>query len=149
METTLATLTRTIFLIALLVAPSAFAGDVEDLSAQLHEFLATVSEKNTHDRFWAEDLIYTSSSGTRFDKATIMKGFEDAGDTDSGDGTAYTAEEVQVNVYGDTAIVAFKLIATPADESAVQNYFNTGTFVRRDGAWKAVAWQATKIPPAE
>jgi hypothetical protein len=28
----------------------------------------------------------------------------------------------------------------------VANYFNTGTFVKRDNKWQAVAWQATKIP---
>jgi hypothetical protein len=25
-------------------------------------------------------------------------------------------------------------------------YFNTGTFRKRDGEWRAVAWQATRIP---
>jgi hypothetical protein len=25
-------------------------------------------------------------------------------------------------------------------------YLNTGTFAKRDGAWKAVAWQATRVP---
>jgi hypothetical protein len=25
-------------------------------------------------------------------------------------------------------------------------YWNTGTFVKRDGEWRVVAWQATKIP---
>lgn len=149
METTLATLTRTIFLIALLVAPNAFAGDVEDLTAQLNEFLAAVTEKDTHDRFWAEDLVYTSSSGTRFDKATIMSGFEQSADSDSNEGPTYTAEDVRVNIYGNTAIVAFKLVATPTDGSAVQYYLNTGTFVKRDSAWQAVAWQATKVPDAE
>ena len=149
METTLATLTRAIFLITLFMAPGAHAGDVEDLTSQLHEFLATVSEKETHDRFWAEELIYTSSSGARFDKATIMSGFDDADDGGGGDGTTYEALEIQVNVYGDSAIVAFKLAAAPPDDSAVDYYFNTGTFVRRDGRWQSVAWQATKIPAAE
>ncbi len=26
------------------------------------------------------------------------------------------------------------------------NYFNTGTFLKREGKWQAVAWQATIIP---
>jgi hypothetical protein len=29
------------------------------------------------------------------------------------------------------------------------NYFNTGTFLRRDGLWQVVAWQATRMPDAE
>jgi len=28
----------------------------------------------------------------------------------------------------------------------VLTYFNTGTFLRRNGAWQVVAWQATAIP---
>jgi hypothetical protein len=36
--------------------------------------------------------------------------------------------------------VAFRLV------TATQQYFNTGTFVKREGRWQAVAWQATKIP---
>ncbi len=65
---------------------------------------------------------------------------------------AASGEEVDVRVYGDTAIVAFKLVGTPADTSEdtdVLYYFNTGTFLKRDDVWKVVAWQATKIPPAE
>jgi hypothetical protein len=28
-------------------------------------------------------------------------------------------------------------------------YYNTGTFLRRDGEWRVVAWQATRIPPVQ
>jgi hypothetical protein len=62
----------------------------------------------------------------------------------------YSGEEVDIRLYGDTAIVAFKLVGTPTDKSAdadVLYYFNTGTFVKREGVWQVVAWQATKIPP--
>ncbi len=47
-------------------------------------------------------------------------------------------------------IMAFKLVGTPTDKAAdtdVLYYFNTGTFLKRDGIWQVVAWQATKIPP--
>ena len=49
----------------------------------------------------------------------------------------------------DTAVVAFRLVGKPAGEGGPALYYlNTGTFVRRDGEWRAVAWQATKVPPA-
>lgn len=134
-----------------LISPLAGASDADDLKALVNDFLANVDDAATHDRFWAEDLIYSSSSGSRFGKAEIMQGFESASD----DATAaepeetYEAVNVQVNVYGDTAVVAFKLIATPTDGSAASEYHNTGTFVRRNGQWQVVAWQATKILPAE
>ena len=140
--------------IALLLCGPAMASDSDDISAMLQDFLATSGERASHASFWADDLIYTSSAGLRFGKPDIMAGFEGS---DSDDETAddapqmvYSGEDVDIRLFGDTAIVAFKLVGTPTDKAAgddVLYYFNTGTFVRRDGVWKVVAWQATKIPP--
>ena len=49
---------------------------------------------------------------------------------------------------GDAAVVAFKLVGVPANGTETLYYYNTGTFLKRNGTWKAVAWQATKIPSA-
>lgn len=143
----------TLAFIALLAGGQVRASDVDELTAILHEFLAAADEEQAHARFWAEDLVYSSSAGLRFGKADIMAGFEITDDTDDAAGDLpaiiYTGEEVDVRVYGDTAVVAFKLVGTPtdkSDEGGVLYYFNTGTFVKRDGIWKVVAWQATKIP---
>jgi len=126
------------------------ADDAETLTRMLHDFLAGVTEADVHDRFWADDLIYTSSTGTRTNKAEIMQGFITRDETDAAaPGPVFSAEDIQVQVYGDTAIVAFKLVGTPpdsADDLQLQNYFNTGTFLKRDGKWQVVAWQATIIP---
>jgi hypothetical protein len=132
--------------VLLLNAPFAVADEKSDLTQLLHEFLAGVAERATHDRFWADDLVYTSSSGTRTNKAEIMSGF-DGTDTEGSDeeAPAYSAEDVQINVYGSTAVVAFRLVAKTAG-SADQEYLNTGTFLKHNGTWQAVAWQATKIP---
>ncbi len=142
----------------MLIGPGALASDADDLTAMLHEFLAgaSVGDASAHDKFWSGDLVYTSSAGTRTDKAEIMASMTPADDTadtadDSGPSTVYSAEEIQVDLYGSTAIVAFKLVGTPQGDSdaAIAWYFNTGTFLKRDGAWQVVAWQATKIPEAE
>jgi len=114
--------------------PTAGATDVGDLTLMLDHFLSNVTEAETHDRFWAADLIYTSSSGTRTNKAEIMAGFDaaDAGE-ESEPGPVFSAEDVQIQVYGDTAVVAFRLMATPpagSEELGVQNYLNTGTFLK-------------------
>lgn len=135
-------------LILALVSPSAMAADAEVLTAMLHDFLANADKAEAHERFWAEDLVYSSSAGLRFGKADIMSGFEDAEDGDAPPTVIYSADEVDVRLYGDAAVVAFKLVGTPSDGSDVLYYYNTGTFVKRDGVWKAVAWQATKIPPS-
>src|SRR5210317_505132 len=139
-----------------LVAQSALASDVEELTGMLHHFLANAGAEEAHQRFWADDLVYSSSAGLRFGKAEILAGYESSGEeeeastSDEEPPMVYSGEEVDVRVYGDMAVVAFKLVGTPTNEAAgadVLYYYNTGTFVRRDGIWQVVAWQATKIPP--
>jgi hypothetical protein len=142
----------------MLAGPMALASDDDDLTAMLHEFLAgaSVGDVSAHDKFWSDDLVYTSSAGTRTDKAQIIASMTPADESaensdDAGPNTVYSAEDIQVDLYGSTAIVAFKLVGTPQGDSdaAIAYYFNTGTFLKRDGAWQVVAWQATKIPEAE
>jgi hypothetical protein len=137
-------------LLLLFTVPVALANDTDDLRALLQEFLASAGDAAAHERFWADELVYTSSSGTRTSKAEIMQGFDSADNGDSEDaGPVYTGQDVHIQIYGTTAVVTFRLVATPAEESGestLQNYFNTGTFLKRDGMWRAVAWQATKIP---
>ena len=146
-------MTIPVLLATLAFVPAAQSTDVEDLTKMLDHFLGNVTEAETHDRFWADDLIYTSSSGTRTNKADIMAGFDDADAGEGGEpGPVFSAEDVQIQVYGDTAVVAFKLVATPpagSEELGVQNYLNTGTFLKRDAEWRVVAWQATIIPEPE
>ena len=133
-----------------LASGSALADDADEILGMLDEFLANAGVESAHDRFWADDLIYTSSRGTRTTKAEIMASFEGVEEDNEGEpGPVYSAEEVQLKWYGDTAVVAFKLVATAHDDSPVDYYFNTGTFLKRDGEWRVIAWQATKIPPAE
>lgn len=126
----------------------AAASDVDDLTALLHEFLAASHQRAAHETFWADDLIYTSSTGARFGKAEILAGFEDVTASDEPPAVAYSAADIDVRVFHASAIVAFKLVGTPADGSAVLEYFNTGTFRKRGGNWQVVAWQATRIPAA-
>lgn len=121
--------------------------DETELTAMLQQFLAAAGEEEAHARFWADDLVYTSSNGTRRGKAEIMAGFESTGEEESaGPDMVYSGEDVNVQIYGTTAVVTFRLVGTPADGSEVKNYFNTGTFLKRGGQWQAVAWQATIIP---
>jgi hypothetical protein len=65
--------------------------------------------------------------------------------------THLSAEDVRIQLYDDMAVVAFRLLGTQRDgqqnEGAqVTQYLNTGTFRKRAGEWRAVAWQATRIP---
>lgn len=128
------------------------AADAAPLTAMLHAFLAgaSVNDAAAHDRFWADDLIYTGSSGRRIGKADIMNDVRSAPAPKPEDPkSTFTAEDIRIQQYGTAALVAFRLVATTveAESTAVAHYFNTGFFVKRDGAWKVSGWQATKIPP--
>jgi len=127
------------------------APDADELTKLLKEFLAGASRNDaaTHERFWAEDLIYTGSSGRRIGKADIMRGARSAPAPKPGDPTTtYGAEDIRIQQYGDTAVVAFRLIGkTEKDgKTAVTDYLNTGTFLKRNGRWQVVSWQATRMP---
>jgi ketosteroid isomerase-like protein len=129
--------------------PQAPAG--AELTTLLEEFLAGASRNDAaaHERFWGEDLIYTGSAGRRVGKADILRDLGSAPAPGPGDPLpVYTAEDIRIQPYGDTAIVAFRLVETTTRDgrAAVVNYLNTGTFVKRAGRWQAVAWQATRMP---
>jgi hypothetical protein len=32
------------------------------------------------------------------------------------------------------------------DSPETLEFLNTGTFLKRDGEWRAIAWQATRVP---
>lgn len=132
-------------LFGLFALSGAMASDVEDLTEMLRDFLGSAHVKAAHQTFWAEDLIYTSSNGTRFGKSEILAGFEAADSSDETPAVVYSAADIDVRVFDSIAVVAFRLVGTPSDGSEILEYFNTGTFLRRSGSWQAVAWQATSI----
>ena len=131
------------------------APDGAELTKLLQDFLAGAGRNDAtmHERFWADDLIYTSALGRRKGKADIMRELRTESAAKPENGTVvYTPEDIRIQQYGDTAIVAFRLVATTdkGGTKTVANYLNTGTFLKRNGKWQAVGWQATAMPkPAE
>ena len=120
-----------------------------ELTRLLNEFLAGASRNDAtvHARFWADDLIYTSALGVRRGKADVMQGVRSAQSPKPGDASNnYSAEDIRIQQYGDTAIVAFRLVNKAEKDGKVEitRYLNTGTFLKRKGTWQVVAWQATK-----
>jgi ketosteroid isomerase-like protein len=148
-------LTLVIVVLALaLGAHAQTAADGGELTKMLNEFLAGAARNDAavHDRFWAEDLIYTGSSGRRIGKADIMRDLRPAPAPKSGDPLArYSAEDVRIQQYGDAAVVAFRLVSTTERDGKTQvaKYLNTGTFLKRQGKWQVVSWQATRVPGVE
>jgi len=128
-------------------AQAAASTTTQQLTRLLREFLvaAGTSDRAMFERFFADDVIYTRGSGVVVTKPEILKNIQ----VRAAEGTnTYSAEDIQVHEYGDTAVVAFRLEGRTvhADKSVELAHFrNTGTFLRRNGQWQVVAWQATKI----
>lgn len=130
------------------------ASDAAELTKLLNDFLAGASRNDAavHERFWADDLIYTRSAGRRVNKAEVMHDVRSAPAPKPTDPkTIYTAEDIQIQQYGNTAVVAFRLVATTetGGSKQVANLLNSGTFVKRDGKWQVVNWQSTRMPRSE
>jgi ketosteroid isomerase-like protein len=120
-----------------------------EVTALLREFMqaAGTGDRAVFEKFFAEDVIYTRATGAVITKADIMESLGKPAAQTSGKST-YAAEDIMVHEYGETVIVAFRLegrTELPDGKVELAHYRNTGTFVRRDGHWQAVAWQATKI----
>ena len=130
-----------------LSVPALALAETDRLVALLHEFMAgaSVDDAVVHERFWADELVYTSSSGARFGKAEILAALASPGEPS---GAVYTAEDIDVRLHGEVAVVTFRLVARRAGEQP-EEFYNTGVFTLRGDAWRAVAWQATRIPSAE
>jgi hypothetical protein len=130
------------------------APDAAELTKLLNDFLAGASRNDAaiHERFWADDLIYTRSAGRRVNKAEVMHDVRTAPAPKPTDPkTIYTAEDIRIQQYGETAVVAFRLVATTETRGTknVANLLNSGTFVKRDGKWQVVNWQSTRMPRTE
>jgi ketosteroid isomerase-like protein len=126
------------------------AAAAEELTRLLNEFLdgASRNDVSAHDRFWADDLIYTRSSGARVGKAEILENARAGPTVTAAEPTEYSADDIRILQYGDTAVVAFRLVGRTGSgpQPVVEHFLNTGTFVKRDGEWRVVAWQSTRVP---
>jgi ketosteroid isomerase-like protein len=118
----------------------------------LRDFLAAASrgDKEVLNNFFADDVIYTGSSGIRMDKAAVMNSI--GAHAANGVRVSYQAQDIAVQPYDDTVIVNFQMVVVDGENKGKReaSYFrNTGTFLKRNGKWQVVAWQATKSPEAE
>lgn len=121
----------------------------QQLIQMVHDFLAAVPKRDPQvfNNFFADDVIYTRSAGTTVDKSEILRniGVRAVNEPQA----TYAGDDFTVHLYGDAAVVNFRLIQhNEKDGKQETNYFrNTGTFLKRNGKWQVVAWHATQVPP--
>jgi hypothetical protein len=125
-----------------------------EITTMLTTFLTPAVNNSAagHERFWADDLVYTSSAGKVMSKADIMKSFAQEPQAKAGDaekpGPVFTAEDILVRPYGNTAALTFRLVERDPD-GKISYFRNSGTFLLRNGKWQAVTWQATRVTAPE
>jgi ketosteroid isomerase-like protein len=100
-------------------------------------------ERQTLERVWADDYLYTHSNGA------VMNKTQDIADTMSGEmmWSAARVEDTQVRLYGDVGIVTGRLtmVGRSAQYASGPRRF-TDVFVRRKSRWQLVGGQTTMIP---
>jgi len=121
-----------------------------EIATMLTTFLTPAVNNSAagHERFWADDLVYTSSAGKVMSKGDILKSFAEEPKTEAGKkakpGPVFTAEDILVRPYGDMAALTFRLVERDPD-GKISYFRNSGTFLLRNGQWQAVTWQATRV----
>jgi ketosteroid isomerase-like protein len=132
--------------------PSAASQPAADTTQQVtqlvRDFLSNVpkNDPKVFQEFFADDIIYTRSAGVTVNKAEILKNIDVRAAADPN--ASYEADDFTVHPYGEMAVVNFRLVLHNIEggKPVTVYYRNTGTFLKRNGKWQAVAWQATKVP---
>lgn len=94
------------------------------------------------DAVLADDLTYAHSSGAVDTKASYLESLK------SGKTKYLTFDRTPsvVRLYGDTAVVTGAATLSLRGQAAPFSLRYTLVYVRRDGQWRMVAWQSTRLP---
>lgn len=99
------------------------------------------------DRLLVDTLVEISAEGRTYNKAQII---ESVKGLPAGVKATIDIEDVEVFDHGDTAVMVYRRIErvdTSGQKIETQNRV-IDTFIRRDGRWRTISSQATRIPPA-
>ena len=126
--------------------PAPLSAGAQQVVALLKEFIAGAGGRDPalYDRFFADDVVYTRSTGAFTTKPMIM---DNVRKPSNEPGTHFSAEDLTVRDFGDMVVVAFRLVGKTPHDGQVDTLLarDTGTFLKRNGRWQVVAWQATRI----
>ena len=124
----------------------AAASNTEQAVRQLFDSLVSAYAKNDATvpaRILADDATFTNRLGEVMTKEQRLAEIKPGGiQFDS-----YTADDVNVRVYGDTAVVTNRSSVTGkrGDQDISGQYRVTSIFVKKGGNWQLVAAQSTRI----
>ncbi len=138
-------LSRVIFALIVVAAPAAAQSTADALLRVARwRFEADFkADKAALDTLLAEDLTYGRTSGLRHTKAQVME-LVGAGGPYALDYS--TPDSLLARVYGETGVVTGLLKVKLTAQPAPYTLRFTDTWVRRNGRWQLVAFQATRLP---
>ena len=137
MKTLLLTVVLNMF--SLIVSAQEKTEDVIKALEQRRFTAQTNKDEKTLNEIYADDVIYTHSSGLREGKTDYIK------NTVSGKWNyqELTLEELNVQPFGTTAI------GTGRVKIGANTLIYTVVYLKRKGKWQLVNWTSTKMPPPQ
>ena len=123
--------------------PRVDIAELTRLSEGWDEAIVRKDEKAVADNM-AEDFRQIDGYGNLETKKSFVAGIVDPKLTID----PYTVEDFEVRLYGDTALLSGRTHMTGKYDGKMfeSNYRYIDIYVRRDGTWKIVSVQITKIP---
>ncbi|HEY5883407.1 MAG TPA: DUF4440 domain-containing protein [Pyrinomonadaceae bacterium] len=103
-------------------------------------------DRAAFDRIVADDVVITYGNGRVGNKSEAMVEIKTAADSSY----SLTSDEIQVRVYGDTAVVTGRVTEKGTFNGRNVNSQSryTDVWLRRNGRWQVVAAQNTRLPQA-
>ena len=135
-----------LFVAATAIAPAALTAQTSD-SAQLVHLEAIWNDAHVRAdtlalaELWSDDLVLTVPEMPVMGKADVMR-FWRSGRSRI---TTYTTADLRIRVYGDAAVVTGRLRRERDfnGQRVADDWRFTKTYVRRQGRWVVVAYQAS------
>ncbi|HZP25527.1 MAG TPA: nuclear transport factor 2 family protein [Dehalococcoidia bacterium] len=120
------------------------AEETEVRQIESRKFAAMVNREFAElEHILADDLTYTHSIGQLENKAEYLATLRSGNLVYQ----AIETEELNVRVYGDASVVTgrAKMRVGSGDQSTNLLIRFTDVYVKREGRWQLVAWQATRL----
>ena len=101
-------------------------------------------DRKLFERVLADDMISVNAQGDVARKTEILSQISHPA---AGLKFSILAEDIQVYLFGDTAIVTSRKTLKEEQSSSSDQYRDTNTYVRKDGRWQLIAGQQARLPP--
>jgi ketosteroid isomerase-like protein len=118
---------------------------IRDLEGQINAAVVT-GDLHVFERLLADDFTHTNQSGIFRTRAEWLANHKPG----RSPYTRYDVDELEIRVYGDTAVVTARTTPKGQDSKGkpiTGQYRYLRVWAKRDGMWRAVAFQGTRISP--